>query len=573
MAVLLACTVASVAAVWWSWSNHDLLNYGDALAHLHIARRVFDSHQPRVSQLGSVWLPLPHLLMLPFVQVYAWWANGAAALVPSMLAYIASCVGMYRLARRWLAPAASALALVFFALNPNLLYLQTTAMTEPLFVCEMIWVALWMVEWRASLDERSDCTSAADVKPAPTCSPRFLRRGLNSRTQSVAQRNRTAQLEVYVAIALIAAIFTRYDGWIMALLAWTGVGLTLLRRRQLNRPAFWIASAFIVAAPIAWFVYNQICFGDWLEFMRGPYSAKAIEIRTAAHGDGPPHPGWHDPWVSLLFFVKAAEMDAVVAARGNWLLAISVLGTAWAWLTARKRAFLWALLLWLPVPFYAYSISYGSVPIFLPPWWPHSWYNTRYGMELLPALTLGLGFSFHCMIAVVREFKPRWSRYAVGMLFALLVVNACGMVREHPLTYVEGVKNLNSRSALEAQIPPVLKAELAKRPGGVVLMETSVFPSLVAQTGIPFRQTINEADLQVFEDALAAPAAHAALVLAFDGDSVDRAVKANPCGLIAINRFHAHGQPSATLYRSTLNSNSRLNTPPCAVVASGKDAK
>ena len=37
-------------------------------------------------------------------------------------------------------------------------------------------------------------------------------------------------------------------------------------------------------------------FGDWLYFARGPYSAKAIEIRTAVPGF-PPHPGWHSPWV------------------------------------------------------------------------------------------------------------------------------------------------------------------------------------------------------------------------------------------------------------------------------------
>ena len=60
--------------------------------------------------------------------------------------------GIYRLARHWLRPTPSALALAFFALNPNLLYLQTTAMTEPLFVCEMVWIAVWLVEWRASLD-------------------------------------------------------------------------------------------------------------------------------------------------------------------------------------------------------------------------------------------------------------------------------------------------------------------------------------------------------------------------------------------------------------------------------------
>ena len=70
-------------------------------------------------------------------------------MIPSALAYLAACAGIYRLARRWLGPAAAALALAFFAANPNLLYLQTTAMTEPLFVCEMVWIAVWLVEWRA----------------------------------------------------------------------------------------------------------------------------------------------------------------------------------------------------------------------------------------------------------------------------------------------------------------------------------------------------------------------------------------------------------------------------------------
>jgi hypothetical protein len=517
LAVWVGCAAASLAALWWSWQNNALLNYGDALAHLHIARRIFDSHQPRLSQLGSVWLPLPHLLMLPFVQVYAWWANGTAALPASMLAYFASCVGMYRLTRKWLSPAPAALALAFFALNPNLLYLQTTAMTEPLFVCEMVWVALWMVEWRQSLDD---------------------------------EPWRAARLQTYIAAMLVAAVFTRYDGWIMALLAWTGIGLALLRRGRLKSAGFWVASAFVVAAPIAWFVYNSVCFGDWLEFARGQYSARAIEIRTATPGSGPPHPGWHNMWVSLLFFVKAAEMDAAAAAWGNRLLVVSALGTAWAWLTARRRGFLWALLLWLPLPFYAYSIAYSSVPIFLPPWWPHSWYNTRYGMELLPALALGAAFTAHCLIALVRDFKPQWGKYAAAALLAVVAWNAVRMVREHPLTYMEGVKNLQSRRRLEERIPPLLRAELAKRPGAEVLMETSVFPSLVAKTGIPFRQTINEADLDVFEQALEAPAKHAALVLAFDGDSIDRAVKAHPEGLRAIERFEWREQPAATLYCS-----------------------
>jgi hypothetical protein len=107
-----------------------MLNYGDAVAHLHIARRVLDAHQPRFTQLGSVWLPLPHILLIPFVQIYSWWADGLAGVIPSALAYLAACAGLYKLARRWLPPICAALALAFFAVNPNLLYLQTTVLTH-----------------------------------------------------------------------------------------------------------------------------------------------------------------------------------------------------------------------------------------------------------------------------------------------------------------------------------------------------------------------------------------------------------------------------------------------------------
>ena len=517
--VLISCTATSLLAVIWSWSNHALLNYGDAVAHLNIARRVFDSHQPRFSELGSVWLPLPHVLMLPFVQVFSWWATGLAGVFPSALAYLGACVGIYRLARRWLAPATAALVLAFFALNPNMLYLQTTAMTEPLFLCEMVWLADLLVEWRNGLD-------------------------------TGAKRNRL--LLWLIALVLVAAVLTRYDGWMMALLAWAAIGVTLLRRGQLRSRTFWIASIFVAGAPLFWFVYNSAAFGDWLYFARGPYSAKAIEIRTSVPGF-PPHPGWHDPWVSFLFYMKAAEMDTAAAAWGNTLLALSLLGTAWAWLTARHHALAWTLLLALPVPFYAYSVAYGSVPIFLPVWWPHSYYNLRYGMELLPALALCLGFTAQFCLDAVREFKPRaergrWMNAVGATLFVLVALNAYQMLRERPLVYVEGTKNIDAHRPYEQEIPPVLRALLATRPGGIVLTITSNDPEVIALAGIPLRQTINESDLEVYRQALEAPAAHAALVLAFDGDEVDQAVRLRPAGLTVYRRFSAPNQPSATLY-------------------------
>jgi hypothetical protein len=517
LVVLACCAALSFAAAIWSWRRDALLNYGDAVAHLAIARRVIDSHYPGLKQFGSVWLPLPHLLMIPFVAIYSWWADGIAGLIPSALAYIFGCLGVYRLARQWMTPWAAAIALTFFAINPNLLYLQTTAMTEPLFLCELIWTAVWLVEWRRALDDD------------PERSNRFL---------------------WLIALVLIASVYTRYDGWVLTFLAWTSIGVTLLRRGRLGSTVFWIASALVIAAPVVWLVYNSTVFGDWLDFARGPYSAKAIELRTMTPGSGPPHPGWHDPWVSLLFFVRTAEIDASAELWGNRMLVLSVLGAAIGCIIARRRAFLWSLLLWLPVPFYAYSVAYGSVPIFIPKWWPHSWYNTRYGMEMLPAFALSLGFVAHLVLVGVREFKPHWVKYAAGLLISLAVWNAWKVTAEKPLTYIEGTKNIDARRPLEQQIPPILRGLLATRPGAPVLIKTSVYPNLVAFTGIPLRQTLNEGDGDLYRAALAAPAADAAIVVAFDGDEIDQAVKAHPEGLTVVGHYVAPDQPAGTVYVS-----------------------
>jgi hypothetical protein len=598
-AVVACCTAASMIAIAWSWRHDAMLNYGDAVAHLHIARRVFDSRIPRFSELGSVWLPLPHLLLIPFVRDYQWWATGLAGVIPSALAYIAACAGLYRLVRRFASAAAAALALAFFALNPNLLYLQTTAMTEPLFLCEMIWIVVWMVEWRDALNAESEAArrnlhpgppaSIGSVGPIAASIQNSMRlaapaashhRGAwlaDPTTQRSPWRGifgtPSSRLQACVAALLVAAIFTRYDGWIIALIAWTGMGIALWSHRRLSLPAFWLLSIAVVAAPLLWFTYNSVCFGDWLYFARGPFSAKAIELRTAAPGAWPLHPGWHDPWVALLFYLKVSLLDSVAAARwgntvGNCVLALAALGVIAACITqearASRRAFAWILLLWLPIPFYTWSVAYGSVPIFFPAWWPYTLYNTRYGLELLPALAVGLGFAAHSVIQFLHRlnfsrlsaklnrilFGPLLAGLAIAVFLALVVFNQVQLLRAGSLVYVESSKNLESRLPYDEAIPPVLQDLLSFLPRAPVLMNTSTYPEIVALTGIPLRQTINESDLEIFRAALAAPAASAAVIVTFEGDEVDRAVRAHPEDLAVAGRFTAEGQPPATVYFS-----------------------
>jgi len=52
------------------------LSYNDARSHLDIGRRVVEGLKPGLAQIGSVWLPLPHLLMIPTIWNDTMWHTG-----------------------------------------------------------------------------------------------------------------------------------------------------------------------------------------------------------------------------------------------------------------------------------------------------------------------------------------------------------------------------------------------------------------------------------------------------------------------------------------------------------------
>src|SRR5947207_7030813 len=89
----------SIASFFYYLQHGDLLLYGDAVAHINISRRVFDSQTPGLLQLGTVWLPLPHLLTLPFVVSDSMWRDGVGGSIPSMIAFFLSVLGIFRLSR------------------------------------------------------------------------------------------------------------------------------------------------------------------------------------------------------------------------------------------------------------------------------------------------------------------------------------------------------------------------------------------------------------------------------------------------------------------------------------------
>ena len=74
-----------------------MLAYGDAEAHLNISKRVVGGLTAGLAQLGSVWLPLPHLLMTPFVVNDDLWRTGLAGAAIGVPALVLTAVMSYRI--------------------------------------------------------------------------------------------------------------------------------------------------------------------------------------------------------------------------------------------------------------------------------------------------------------------------------------------------------------------------------------------------------------------------------------------------------------------------------------------
>jgi hypothetical protein len=128
----LGLLIGAVAAFIYYQRGLTLSHY-DAKAHLVVARRVLDSLTPEYSQIGAVWLPLPHLLNLLPVQIDWLYRTGLSGVAISVASFALACYAIARIVQRVTeSRVAATIAVAMFALDPDVLYLQSTPMTEPL---------------------------------------------------------------------------------------------------------------------------------------------------------------------------------------------------------------------------------------------------------------------------------------------------------------------------------------------------------------------------------------------------------------------------------------------------------
>jgi len=467
---LAALSAFSTALVHrWGWT----LYYGDAEAHLNIARRIIDSRTPGYDQIGTVWLPLPHILTLALVWNDGLWHSGLAGAIPSSACFVLAGVFLFAAMRRAThsSPAAFA-ALGLFALNPNLLYLQATPMTEPVAFAGFMALLYCTVLFR-------DTQSWSAV--------------------------------IGAALATLAATLTRYEGWF--LIPFVAIYFLLVARGRRFLPSL-VFLAIASLGPLYWLGHNFWLYSNPLEFFNGPYSAKGIYARQLAQHMRP-YPGDHDWREAWLFFRAAARLCA-----GWGVVVVAAAGLVSA---AAKRVFWPVLLASLPPIFYVWSIYSGATPILLPKLWFNSYYNSRYGLAALPLLAIAGG----CLALAA---TPRFRALASGAI--VLVGVAPWLARPNPENWIcwkESQVNSEARQVWTRQAALMLAGQYR---GGGIFTSFGDLTGIFREAGIPLRGTLHEGNVVAWMTAVQRPRLflHEKWAVGFADGEVARAVERSTLG-------------------------------------------
>lgn len=471
--------------------------YGDGVAHLNIARKVVDyaggSLWQRYIQIGSPWLPLHTVLMLPLVWSDSLWRTGIAGSIVSMLSFVLATVSIYAMAARlyssepgWYSRGLPLISAGVFALNPSVLYLQSTPMTETLFMAALASSSALLLGWSL---------------------------------------NQTRLALVCAAGAVSLTTLSRYEAWPAAALA---VGLVALlarggvRRRLIDSVAFLSIAAI---GPAYWLWHNWAIYGNALEFLTGPFSARGLYLQNRINL------GWSNIFVGHFFLDLGLMLLTVAVCLGPMVLLLGAVGFVRFLLVRRAALVPYSPLLLLAVPFVFHVVSLYRGEIQLFPLSAFGLLNVRYGVPDLLAISL--------VVPAAAQILGRLGHARAGLLVVgLLVVGQYAYMLSDGASqlavYQEGFRNgVNARSARER----LRVSEFVKEhpPGTPILMQTGALGPVVMAGGLRFSDIIHEGTARWHQVVDAIPGDVLTVIVQTD-DPLDRRIRESPTLSLDLNR-------------------------------------
>lgn len=446
--VVFVLSLVSMFTFFYYYTNGLGLAYNDARSHLDIGRRVVEGLKPGLAQLGSVWLPLPHALMIPTIWNDFFWHSGLAGALVSMVSFVAAGLIIYLFLKNLGAGLLGRLfGVLVFTANLNILYLTSTAMTELLLLATMTAGAYYLMLWAKTDD--------------------FLNL-------------------IKSAFFIMLSTLTRYDGWFLLMFATLIVGFNILRKKGYHETEgriilFLTLGAFGIGL---WFLWNLLIFSDPLYFMFGPFSAYAQQTQLLEAGELPTK---HNVFLSTKLYLYALVYNSY--ALPSLLGLFGMIALWFSKINSEVKIALLALI--VPLFFNILALFLGHSVLFIQGISGNTWFNVRYGMMLAPAIAVFSGY-------LVERFKDlRATIIGLFLFTSFFAFTSADAVTIDDARVGSSQKNVTEVSGWLSQN--------ASQREGFVLISAASHDAIIFSSGLPMKKFIHEGTGAYWESATTAP--------------------------------------------------------------------
>lgn len=464
----------SSAYIMLEGDSNSLLYYDDAVSHLVIAKRVIDSLTPGIAQFGSVWLPMTHILLLPFTANNYLFQTGLAGTIVSGFSTAIAAVYLSRIAKlHFSSNYAGFLAASLFLMNSSVIYMSMVPMMEAPFMMFFMMASYYALNWCYLYKSGND--NWLQYRNILKC-----------------------------ALAISAATLTRYEAWFFPI----GLILLILIVLLLGKKEMWkrkVEAFVFIAAPysligiLVWTVYNGLIFRNPLLFFTGPYSAQAQSLTRPYRHFLFMHPG------NAILTLSTVASDMY----GLHVVLLSMVGAGIFVFMKRKKSLVFSLLtlvmLAFPIILDFAAMVQGSGEIYR-----HivtGWFNGRYLIFVAPL------FAF-CSTAVVVFVVSRDRKIlTISAVLVVLTFYMTSMI-VHPLavgktTALSDGKLMPYRGDIPYAID-IGKALKKIYTGGRILDLTlsKSTPIMQVYSGVPLKDFIDVNNKEYWKDSVQEPWTH-----------------------------------------------------------------
>ncbi len=442
-------SIISIISFIVFYKNGLGLAYNDARSHLDIGRRVVEGLKPGLAQIGSVWLPLPHLLMVPTIWNDFMWHTGLSGAIISMFSYVATGLLVYQYLKELGVKIFGRLvAVAIFALNLNIIYLQSTAMTELLLIATMMAGCYYLLVWQ----KRGD---VLDI--------------------------------IKAAFFIMLSTLNRYDGWFLFGFAGLLILIQVFRKKgyKAAEGSFILYSTLAGIGIVLWFVWNALIFKDPLYFILGPFSAHAQQQQLLEAGvlatKG-----------NLLLSIKV-YFYALFFNSYTFIVLLSFLGAAALWFDRKVSSGMriMSVSLIAPLLFNIIALYFGFSVLYVQGISGNTWFNVRYGVMLAPTIAVFIGYLIHKL--------PDLKWVIVSLAFVTIFIS---LVNIDAVTIDDA--RVGSSQKNVSEVSGWLHDNAANK-DGFILISAASHDAIIFSSGLPLAKFIHEGTGAYWESAVASP--------------------------------------------------------------------